>query len=75
VLELPIYEFTTQLATLEPPPAEVQQLLGAIQGEPEAMNAFVSVVAGTLSPVEFFDPNHIQRLLAGGGASTAASPG
>jgi hypothetical protein len=55
-----IYEFTTQLATLEPPPAEVQQLLGAIQGEPEAMSAFVSVVAG---------------LLAGGGASTAASPG
>jgi 2-polyprenyl-6-methoxyphenol hydroxylase-like FAD-dependent oxidoreductase len=71
---LPIYEFTTQLATLEPPPAEVQQLLGAIQGEPEAMNAFVSVVAGTLSPVEFFDPTHIQRLLAGAGASTVRAP-
>ena len=71
----PIYEFTTQLATLEPPPAEVQQLLGATQDEPAAMSAFVSVVAGTLSPVEFFDPTHIQRLLAGARASTVASPG
>jgi flavin-dependent dehydrogenase len=72
---LPIYEFTTQLATLEPPPAEVQQLLGAMQGEPDAMSAFVSIIAGTLSPVEFFDPAHIRRLLAGAGASTAATPG
>jgi flavin-dependent dehydrogenase len=68
---LPIYEFTTQLATLEPPPAEVQQLLGTIQGNPDAMSAFISVIAGTLSPVEFFDPTHIQHLLAG----TAPSPG
>jgi flavin-dependent dehydrogenase len=71
---LPIYEFTTQLATLEPPPAEVQQLLGAIQGKPDAMSAFVSVIAGTLSPVEFFDPTHIQELLASAEASTAPSP-
>jgi hypothetical protein len=39
------------------------------------MSAFVSVVAGTLSSVEFFDPTHIQGVLAGAGASTAASPG
>ena len=71
---LPIYEFTNQLATLEPPPVEVQQLLGAIDGQPDAMSAFVSVVAGTLSPVEFFDPTHIQQLLARAGASTATGP-
>ena len=29
---LPIYEFTTQLATLEMPPPEMQQLLGAVYG-------------------------------------------
>lgn len=29
---LPIYKFTTQLATLEPPPPEMQQLLGAVHG-------------------------------------------
>ena len=29
---LPMYEFTCQLATLEPPPPEMQQLFGAIHG-------------------------------------------
>jgi 2-polyprenyl-6-methoxyphenol hydroxylase-like FAD-dependent oxidoreductase len=51
---LPMYEFTTDLARLEPPPPEVQQLLGSIAGNQPAMNDFVSVTAGTLSPVEFF---------------------
>ena len=51
---LPIYEFTTQLATLEPPPPEMQQFLGAIQGKQHAMDAFVSVTAGTLSPADLF---------------------
>jgi 2-polyprenyl-6-methoxyphenol hydroxylase-like FAD-dependent oxidoreductase len=49
-----IYEFTTQLATLEPPPPEMQQLLGAIYGNQPAMDDFVSIVAGTLSPFDFF---------------------
>ena len=53
---LPIYEFTTQLATLEAPPPEMQQLLGAVHGNQDAMDAFVSITAGTVSPVEFFDP-------------------
>ena len=60
---LPIYEFTTQLATLEAPPAEMQQLLGAVHGNREAMDSFVSITAGTVSPVEFFDPGHIGRLM------------
>jgi 2-polyprenyl-6-methoxyphenol hydroxylase-like FAD-dependent oxidoreductase len=59
----PIYDFTTELATLEGPPPEVQQLLGAIHGHPAAMDAFVSLVAGTISPAEFFDPEAIGRML------------
>jgi flavin-dependent dehydrogenase len=51
---LPMYEFTTDLARLEPPPPEMQQLLGSIAGNQPAMDDFVSVVAGTLSPVRFF---------------------
>jgi flavin-dependent dehydrogenase len=51
---LPMYEFTTDLARLEPPPPEMQQLLGSIEGNQPAMDDFVSVAAGTLSPVEFF---------------------
>ena len=61
---LPIYEFTTQMATLEGPPPEMQELLAAVHGNPEAMDAFVSVVAGTVSPIEFFDPAHIGRIMA-----------
>jgi flavin-dependent dehydrogenase len=60
---LPMYELTTQFATLEPPPPEMQQLLGAVSGNREAMDAFVSVVAGTVSPVEFFDPANVGRLM------------
>jgi flavin-dependent dehydrogenase len=62
-MTMAMYEFTTQLATLEPPPQEIQQLLGAIHGNQEAMNGFVGVVAGIVSPMEFFDPNNIDRLL------------
>ena len=58
---LPTYQFTTQLATLQPPPPEMQQLLGAIQGNQTAMDDFISVNAGTLSPEVFFSPEHLAR--------------
>jgi len=48
-----MYEFTTQLATLEPPPPEMQQMLGAIHGNQKAMDAFVQMNAGTITPMEF----------------------
>jgi len=60
---MPIYEFTSELATLEPPPPELQQLLGQIQGKPAAMDAFVSLNAATVSPAEFFDPAFLGPLL------------
>jgi 2-polyprenyl-6-methoxyphenol hydroxylase-like FAD-dependent oxidoreductase len=47
------YEFTCQLATLEPPPPEMQQLIGAIYGNQTAMDAFAQMNAGTISPAEF----------------------
>lgn len=61
---MPIYEFTSELATLEPPPSELQQLLGQIHGNQAAMDAFVSINAGTVSPAEFFNPAFLGRLLA-----------
>jgi 2-polyprenyl-6-methoxyphenol hydroxylase-like FAD-dependent oxidoreductase len=62
----PMYEFTTNLATLAPPPPEMQQLLGAVRGNQAAMDDFVSVIAATMSPVEFFDPQHIGEIMAVG---------
>jgi hypothetical protein len=61
---LPMYGFTTQLATLEPPPPEMQQLLGAVAGNQAAMDGFVGVTAGTVSPEEFFHPDHIGQIFA-----------
>ena len=66
---LPIYDFTTQLATNEPPPPETQQLLAAVSGNPDAMDAFVSVVARTMSPAEFFDPAHIGQIMTAAAAA------
>jgi flavin-dependent dehydrogenase len=66
---LPIYEFTTQLATLELPPPDVQRVLAAAQGDRAAMDDFASVLAGTLSPADFFAPKNVARLL---GARNAA---
>jgi hypothetical protein len=42
---LPMYEFTTELATLEPPPPELEQLLAAMPGNQEAMDGFAKSTA------------------------------
>jgi flavin-dependent dehydrogenase len=70
---LPIFDFTTQLATLAPPSPELQQVLGAVHGNPAAMDQFVSVTAGTVSPMEFFDPENIGRIMAAAHAPAAGS--
>lgn len=60
---LPMYDFTYMLAALEPPPPELQRLLGAVHGHQSAMDAFARVNAGTMSPAEFFAPDYVQSLL------------
>jgi hypothetical protein len=65
-----MYELTCDLARLEPPPPELQRLLGAVQTSQEAMDGFVSVIAGTVPVPEFFGPENTQRILAG--AATGA---
>jgi len=62
---LPMYEFTCQLATLTPPPLEMQQLFGAISGNQEYMDSFVQMNAGTISPAQFFSPARVGRMMAG----------
>jgi 2-polyprenyl-6-methoxyphenol hydroxylase-like FAD-dependent oxidoreductase len=61
---LPMYEFTTQLATLEPPPPDLQRLLAAAHGNQDAMDGFARVNAGVLSPVEYFSDENVGRILA-----------
>ena len=64
-----MYEMTFGFATLEPPPPEMQQVLGALIGNQEATNDFVSVQAGTLPVQEFFAPDNIGRIMAAAGAA------
>jgi flavin-dependent dehydrogenase len=61
---LPIYGLTCDFAKLEPPPPEMQQLIGAMQGNQQAMDDFVSVMAGTLAAPEFFAPENAGRIIA-----------
>ena len=61
---MPIYGFTAQFATLEAPPPEMQQLLGAVHGNQEAMDGFVSVISGAVSPVDFFSEENVGRIFA-----------
>lgn len=60
---MPMYEFTTQLATLQLPPPELAQVLAAVSTDEAAMADFVSVVAGTVSPMAFFDPANLGRIM------------
>jgi 2-polyprenyl-6-methoxyphenol hydroxylase-like FAD-dependent oxidoreductase len=61
---LPMYEFTCQVATMEPPPPEMRQLFGAIHGNQSAMDGFVQTNAGTMSPAEFFSPQNVAAIMA-----------
>jgi 2-polyprenyl-6-methoxyphenol hydroxylase-like FAD-dependent oxidoreductase len=58
----PIFEFTCQLATMEPPPPQLQQVLGAVHGNQEAMDGFARVNAGVTSPAEFFSPENVGKI-------------
>jgi 2-polyprenyl-6-methoxyphenol hydroxylase-like FAD-dependent oxidoreductase len=68
-MAFPIYEFTTQMATLEPPPPETQTLLAATSQSQAAMDAFVSVTTGSMSPIAFFDPSHVESIFAAAAGS------
>ena len=60
----PMYEFTADLATLAPPPPEKQQLFSAVSRSQEAMDGFARVVAGVVSPAEFFSAESVGHILA-----------
>ena len=61
---LPMYEFTAGLASLEPPPPEMQRIFAAAAGNQEAMDGFARVNAGVTSPAEYFSEENVARILA-----------
>lgn len=69
---LPIYEFTGLLASLEPPPPDLQRLLAAAHGNQAAMDGFARVNAGVTSPADYFSVDNMTRILT---ATEARHPG
>ena len=64
-----MYDFTCQLASLEPPPPEMQQLFAAMPGNQKAMDGFAQMNAGTISPAEFLSPQNIGAILGASGSA------
>jgi 2-polyprenyl-6-methoxyphenol hydroxylase-like FAD-dependent oxidoreductase len=60
----PMYEFTTQLATLEAPPPEMQALFGALRVNQDATNAFLSAITGAIPLPEFMSKENLGRIMA-----------
>jgi flavin-dependent dehydrogenase len=61
----PMFDLTCGFATLEPPPPDMQQLLGATSASQTAQDQFVSMMAGTLPVPAFFAPENVGRIMAG----------
>jgi hypothetical protein len=60
---LPMYEYTCQWATLEPPSPEMQQLFEALRDNQTEADRFLGTIAGTVSIPEFFSSENQRRVL------------
>jgi 2-polyprenyl-6-methoxyphenol hydroxylase-like FAD-dependent oxidoreductase len=61
---LAMYELTAEFASLEPAPAELQQVFAAVHGNQTAMDDFARVIAGMTSPADFFSEENVGLILA-----------
>jgi flavin-dependent dehydrogenase len=59
----PMYEFTYDLARLEPPTPEHQQLFAALRGNQPQIERFLGTIAGTVGVAEFFDEANVARIM------------
>jgi 2-polyprenyl-6-methoxyphenol hydroxylase-like FAD-dependent oxidoreductase len=67
------FDLTTQLAALAPPPPEVQQVLWALQFNPEQRARFFGVLAHSVPVEDFFAPENLKKILAGSQKGAPAS--
>lgn len=61
---MPIYQFTCELAALQPPPPGRAALLAAVARDPQTSDRLVSLIAGSVSFAKFFAPENIERTMA-----------
>lgn len=67
------FDLTTQLAALAPPPPEVQQVLWALQFNPDQRARFFGVLAHSVPVEDFFSPENLQKILASNQQAAPAS--
>ncbi len=60
----PMYEFTSHLATLEPPPPQMQALFAALRHNQDATNAFLSAITGAIPLSDFMSSENLGRIMA-----------
>jgi 2-polyprenyl-6-methoxyphenol hydroxylase-like FAD-dependent oxidoreductase len=60
----PMYDFTCELATLEPPPPSMQRLFAALRADRAATNDFYAALTGSVPLPAFMNPENIGRILA-----------
>ena len=63
----PLYDFTCELAMLEPPPPLLQQLFAALNDNQEATNQFFSALTGSSPLPAFMKPDNLNRIMASAG--------
>ena len=68
-----MYAFTTHLAALEPPPPHMRALFGALRGNQDATNAFLSAITGAIPLSDFMSNDNIGRIMAA--ATVVGAPG
>src|SRR5262249_49619041 len=67
----PIFDFTCQLAKLEPPPPEMSRLFLALRGNQADTDRFVGAFNGTVPIPEFFSQGNVARIVAAAGCPAA----
>ena len=60
---MPLFEMTCEFAALQPPPPEMQQLMGALIGNQAGINQFMGTINGTVPLADFYAPENMGRLL------------
>ena len=70
----PMYDFTCQLATLDPPAPPLSDLFAALRGNREATNDFFSAITGSRPLAQYMTPENIGRIIATASDAEGRSP-
>jgi flavin-dependent dehydrogenase len=62
---IPIYNFNCGQASLQPPPAEMVALFGALRHNPAERNRFFATLGNIVPVQEYYHPENLQRIIGG----------